>query len=91
MSGVLRWEDPPPVAVRHQGQRVTAWAVIAYQLRERPGEWAVVYEGSRDMTAVARIKSGKSWFAPAGSFEAVHRRLPTGGEAIYARYIGEPS
>lgn len=92
MSGVIRWEDPPPVPVRHRGQVTIPWALIAHQPRRRPGRWAVVHEGTRDATQVTRIKAGTSpWFAPAGSFDAVHRALPSGVVAVYARYLGEPS
>lgn len=92
MSGVIRWEDPPPVPVRRHGQVTIPWALIAHHLRERPGQWVVVYEGTRDATQVTRIKAGTSpWFKPAGAFDACHRQLPSGVVAVYARFIGEPS
>lgn len=89
MSGVIRWEDPPPVEPRSRTDGRTPWAVIAEELRERPGEWGVAYEGAHDPTRIQRIKNGYSpWFRPAGTFQACQRTRPDGAVTVYARYVG---
>ena len=91
--GVLRWEDPPAVSTAPRTDDRVAWAIVAAELRSKPGEWAVVIEGPKAVPHVAiRISQGKSpWFRPAGSFETMQRTAPDGGVSIYARYVGEPA
>lgn len=91
MTGVIRWEDRPPVS-RERPRRMD-WRLVAEQLRARPGEWAVVQEGLVDTSAISRIQRALSpVFAPAGSFEASQRVSPqTRVPALYVRYVGEPS
>lgn len=89
MSGVIRWEEPPPP---RNGQRSdserTPWAVIAQELKGEPGRWAVVHEGGPNPKLATRIETGLSpWFRPAGTFEATQRQVgPV--VTIYARYVG---
>lgn len=84
-EGVIRWEDPPPARVGGLpcGR---AWAMVASQLRACPGQWGLIAQGSPSWL-VSRIRSGTSWWGPAGSFEATSRTI---GERLYvwARYIG---
>lgn len=86
-GGVIRWEDPPPVPVGRPSPG--PWALIAHQLRGRPGEWGLVaLEGH---TAIAaRINNGVSWWAPAGSFQATVRTID-GRMHVWARYVGPPN
>lgn len=91
MSGVIRWEEPPPQNPGVRGETRMPWSLIAQQLRERPGEWGVVHEGdSPALHMTHRIAQGKSpWFRPAGHFEAT-TRIRLGHAVVYARYVGEP-
>jgi hypothetical protein len=86
VSGVLRWEDPPPPSP--PGRRpTTAWSEVAAELRARPHTWALVYSGTYAGLA-NRIKQGESGFAPAGAFEVTTRgKAP---QLVYVRYIGDP-
>jgi len=89
ISGVIRWEEPPPPrnGQRVDGERVP-WAVIAQQLRDAPGRWAVIHEGNPNPKLATRIESGLSpWFRPAGTFEATQRGAGS-TVTIYARYVG---
>lgn len=93
---VIRWEDPPPsvrlatVDGRHGESHHTA-----RQLKAKPGMWGVVLETSVTSTAgtaVARIRTGRYGYAPAGAFEAVMRTRARGAQyTVYARYVGEAS
>lgn len=38
---MIRWEDPP------EGPPLHRWQACTAQLRERPGEWALVIEGEQ--------------------------------------------
>lgn len=89
MSAVLRWEEPPPARTGQRlGRDRIPWAVIAQELKDQPGKWAVVHEGDPDPKLAARIEKGLSpWFRPAGAFEATQRSR--GGQVtVYARYVG---
>lgn len=90
VMGVIRWEDPPEMRTGAGPRMKThAWAVIAKDLRDKPGDWGVVSEGHPDPSIAPRIKTAKSpWFAPAGSFQVKTRRT-NGVTVVYARYIGE--
>jgi hypothetical protein len=84
---VLRWEDPPPA----KGHRpfLLAHDLIAHQLRNRPGSWAVVAESPSQASLANYIAEGRyRAYAPAGTFEAVSRHVG-GIPTIYARYVGE--
>jgi hypothetical protein len=51
----LTWENPPPKRNKYD------WAVIAEQLRDRPGEWAKIFDRDRSSLATAiRIKGIKA-------------------------------
>jgi hypothetical protein len=87
-DGVISWEDPPP-----PGGDGTAdhrpWAIVAAELRSRPGIWALIDNRSGNISLTTRINQGRSWWKPAGSFEAVSRFVD-GRLHIYARYVGPP-
>lgn len=86
---VIRWEDPPPFTTAQRTTDRTAWAVIAQELKAKPGEWGVVHEGRSDPSMPRRIRLGTSpWFRPAGEFEATQRTLADGLVVTYARYVG---
>ncbi|GAU66688.1 hypothetical protein SSP35_03_03360 [Streptomyces sp. NBRC 110611] len=63
----------------------------ARQLRERPGEWAVVRrtETSDQAGAAAQaIRDGRlRAYRPTGAFEATARTV-VGEHRVYARYVG---
>ncbi len=100
MSGVLRWEDPPPH--RNRGRttanftRDTApkWPAVAAELREQPGRWGVIRERVGIGSAGPLVRSvtgglGTAW-RPAGYYEAASRKRDDGeGLDVYARYVGE--
>ncbi len=96
MSGVIRWEDPPPPASRARGEARIAWPLVAQQLRQRPGVWAVVDEHRTserrpDGALSARINSGRTkWLVPAGSFQATTRQT-VDVWTLYVRYLGDES
>jgi hypothetical protein len=87
-GGVIRWEDPPPPNWSAPRTRPRPWALIAAQLKARPGEWGVIDEGGQP-TMQSRIRRGESWFAPRGAFEAAVRDV-NGVVTLWARYVGEP-
>lgn len=88
MSGILRWEDPPP----RGGTDRYDWDTIADQLVAQPGRWARVAVAPNASTAgqmAQRIRNGSYDALPAG-FDATARTVD--GEArVYARYVGEVS
>lgn len=95
---VLRWADPPPLPKTCRsftdGRRATResrMAPYADALREHPGRWAVVFEGSQGAASAmaTHISLGQmACFTPTGDFEATSRRQ---GETVlcYARYVGD--
>lgn len=90
MAGVLRWEDPPEPKPGGRRRDPRPWALVAAQLRDRPGNWALIEDACTNPNLTTRIKTGKGWWAPAGAFEA--RALAADGRfLVYARYIGEAS
>lgn len=93
-SAVVRWEEPPPSRSRNGGRPVgtysSGYQAIADELRQRPGEWAVVRESatSKGHGLATKIRLGSMYcFTPAGDFEAVERRVD-GVNRTYARYLG---
>jgi hypothetical protein len=86
----LKFESPPPSrSASPKGHHIE----VAKELKERPGEWAIVgvYAHSGSSSAVARqLRAGLiPAYAPPGSFEAMARTID--GEArVYARFVGEP-
>jgi hypothetical protein len=89
-GGVLRWEDPPRYTPA-QGRRAESnWRLIAVQLRDRPGEWALAAKGKHASGQHHRIVGGKiGHWAPAGSFEATVRRIDDVPH-LWIRYVGLP-
>jgi hypothetical protein len=93
----MKWEEPPTSG--GFDKRKNAYEDEAEALRSRPGEWGVVVtfapsEDSRARSTSNSITKGKYVeFRPAGSFEAVSRKVPgdDGNEIIkvYARYVKE--
>ena len=65
-----------------RGSRGAAWRV---ELRQRPGEWALVYTG-KDLSASWEAEHSYSTAKNfAGQYEIERRGLE-----VYARYVGEP-
>lgn len=90
-TAVIRWERPPDPVKKARRGAGRPWAAVAYQLRQRPGQWALIDEdaNSRAPGVAHRINNAAvSWFAPAGSFLAVQRTVG-GSVCIYAVYLGE--
>lgn len=89
MTGVVRWEDPPPHGNTNRDR--SHWTPVAAELRLKPGVWAVIAEGVPTGTAGAlthRIKGGRHPWTPAGAFEA--RGVTRDGRSdLYARYVGD--
>lgn len=83
---------PPPRS------RNTKHALIAMELAEHRGEWAIVQRLAsitRASSAAQAIRSGRLAAYPGGEFEAVARSVVEQGRVehrVYARYIGaEPA
>ncbi len=92
LTGVLRWERPPSTNNTGGTPYRRAWAVVAADLRNNPGEWGIVLEngGTNGGSVVARINNGQTqWFLPAGAFLAVQRTLPGNNVTVFAVYLGE--
>jgi len=88
-GGVIRWEDPPPPMTGGvPATQMRPWALVAAQLRSRPGEWALI-DRDGNIALGPRIVKGTSWWAPKGSFTAV-TRIVDGEVRIYAKYVGAP-
>ncbi len=91
----IRWEAPPPAHPRSERPRgpKSALSPLADELRARPGEWAIVFEGAQQQGKAsgmaAHIRLGQvQAFTPTGDFDAVTRTVD-GLARVYARYIGE--
>lgn len=87
VGGIVRWEDPPPVG-RSSSQR--PWAVVAMQLRQHPGRWALIDEATTNPSLTVRIAAGSAWWKPRGAFRAC-LRVVDGHLNIYACYVGAPA
>lgn len=89
-SQIIRWEAPPPskriktpAAVKSHSK----YDQIAADMRARPGEWAVVYEGAQNSGSglATHIRMGQQrCFSPAGDFDALTRTID-GSTTVYAR------
>jgi hypothetical protein len=79
---IIRWEEPPHSNRGPGGGRAHSgrYSDAADQLRQKPGQWAVLLESIRMGALLA--------FAPAGDFEATTRRI-SGRTVVYARYLGD--
>lgn len=67
------------------------WATKASELRERPGDWAIVVKkgeapNARAAQNVTRYIKQGSRNMPKGQFEAETR-----GDVVYARFVGNPN
>lgn len=85
----LRFEGPPPAAYgTPKGHHTDA----ARELRERPGEWAVIgtyaHSGSASAVALQVRKGAIPAYEPAGTFEAKARTVDREAR-VYARFVGE--
>lgn len=89
---VLRWEEPPPAFHVRKGRAPSSrLSPIADELRARPGQWGVVFEGPGGAGGgmVTHIRLGQvACFAPAGDFDATGR-TQNGVTTVYARYVGD--
>lgn len=87
----VTFTGPPPRS------RNTKHALIATELADRPGEWAIVQRlGSiaRASSAAQAIRSGRLAAYPDGAFEAVARSVVEQGRVehrVYARFVGADS
>lgn len=86
MPDELKFVSEPPPSKR--GARPGKWSRIADQLREHPGQWAQVAEGTYS-TMVNNIKKGNYSGMEPGEFEAVSRNTHDGKCDVWARYVGE--
>lgn len=99
MSDEIVFEEPPQG--RYCNQRLSH-AIIAAQLRERPGIWAVIDKRStarRAANTANAIRSARNMahYRPAGAYEAMSRTVSVRTEdgkrvkefRVYARYVGE--
>jgi hypothetical protein len=71
-------------------ERVGPWLPVADELRLKPGEWAVVFEGigSRAWYLAWVIRKGAlQGFEPAGDFDAVTAKVTDHRWAVYARWV----
>lgn len=93
MTGI-RFEPLPEDGRGAKDGRRSHAKLIAEALKDRPGEWASVkeYDAAQSRTASVyawAIKTARrSTFGPAGSFEAVTRKVDD-RIRVYARYVGE--
>jgi len=99
MSDEIVFEEPPKG--RNRGPSRVSHAIIAAQLRERPGIWAVIDKRATARSAAntahaIRIARNMKAYAPAGAYEAMARTVPVLEDGkrvteyrVYARYVGE--
>jgi hypothetical protein len=82
----IEWGELPP---DNRGRPDNKWAEIADELRDRPGEWALIAKGV-DSTIANKIRTGRYRSMPRGQFEAVSRNSNVANRRadIWARYIG---
>jgi hypothetical protein len=92
--GVIRWEEPPPSDTRGGPTRynpLSKYLPLAAELRRRPGDWALVYEGVKShatsLANIIRYGIGGA-FIPGGDYEAVTRTRDR-VTRTYARYLGD--
>jgi hypothetical protein len=90
---ILRWEEPPPsrqASTAGGPRRGSQFDKVAAELRERRGQSAVIYRGSKARAAgiCSRVNAGTvKAFQPAGTFRAVQRSWE-GVSEVYAWYVG---
>lgn len=91
---VIRWEEPPPSDARGGSTRynpLSKYLPLAAELRRRPGDWALVFEGVKShatsLANIIRYGVGGA-FIPGGDYEAVTRTRDR-VTRTYARYLGD--
>ncbi|MGE3449001.1 MAG: hypothetical protein AB7H92_15640 [Microbacteriaceae bacterium] len=85
-SDELVWVDAPPPARARNSSRM---ARVREQLRERPGQWAMIRPNSASGYAKSLLKNDE-W----AGFEVVSRRRPEDQPkraTVYARFVGSES
>jgi hypothetical protein len=92
IATILRWEDPPPRDARGRTAYPppdSKYADLADELRARPGEWALIYNGDKTRAThlATTIRLGQIPVF-ARDFDAVTRTI-AGRTRTYARYIGD--
>jgi hypothetical protein len=87
VSGVIRWEEPPPPGSYD-------WDAITQALRAQPGKWALIAEPatvSLATTLAYQVRTGRRPHTdPPGAFEA-RSSTKAGTNRVYARYVGGES
>ncbi len=85
LVGTVEWEIPaPPSRAKYD------WNTIAALLRERPGEWAKVFEKDRTSIVNALRQSKIMALRPEDGFEVLTRnnvRSPVRTCSLYMRYV----
>lgn len=83
----VEWTEPaPPAHVKYD------WKLIAEQLRERPGEWAKVFEKDRVSLVNALRQSKMKALLPSEGFEVLTRNNVRGAGSertctLYMRWV----
>ncbi len=87
----MDFQPQPPDNIAGRGPSARNYA-IATELREHPGEWAIVChvpERASINGFAYKIRQGASAaFGPVGTFDAKTRTNPDGGFDLWASYIG---
>lgn len=86
MKADVTWENPPPGRQRYD------WNAIAEQLRERPGQWAKIFDRDRTSLATSIRIRGVHALLPEKGFEvrtANNTRDTPRTCALYLRYNPE--
>jgi hypothetical protein len=87
VSGVIRWQDPPPERNGGHISRASLDHVrIVAQLKGQPRRWALISVGGR---IASNLLAGRLKQYPREQFEAVERQID-GERHTFVRYIGEP-
>ena len=83
----IKWEEPPRAAAGRGAD--SELEAILDALRSRPGEWALIREGTHNSFA-ANIRNGHGlWIR--GEFDATQRKRDDGKFDVWARYVGGQS
>lgn len=89
-DNAVTWEEPPDDGMLRR--RLTDAHPLVVALKSNPNRWARLGEHERQAAAStmkSRINEGCfGWSKPAGSFEAVIRRID-GQYVVYARYVAK--
>lgn len=82
----ITWEDPTDP---ENGAKSVKWFNIFAELRQSPGNWALVHEGNAGMAR--QIRTGALGQAKPGEFETKLVSIPgttPRRHKVYARYVG---